>query len=123
MTPSQPPDPKRMVVGRSGAIPVSGKLLFLPKKDAPRVSIVLPSACMPASPSRVNGIVTAASMGIVAMVLADMVHEALGHGTACLLTGNRILTLSTVAIQTAARAVLSRLPARVPTCSSAQLRF
>jgi len=45
---------------------------------------------------------TAASAGIVAMVLADMVHEGLGHGTACLLTGNRIVSLSTVAIQTAA---------------------
>jgi len=44
---------------------------------------------------------TAASIGVVAMVLADMVHEALGHGTACWITGNRILSLSTVAIQTA----------------------
>src|SRR5579863_7882316 len=46
--------------------------------------------------------VTVASVGAVAMVLADMVHEVVGHGTACLLTGNRILSLSTVAIQTAA---------------------
>ncbi len=45
---------------------------------------------------------TAAAVGTVAMVCADMVHEALGHGTACWLTGNRIVSLSTVAIQTAA---------------------
>jgi hypothetical protein len=45
--------------------------------------------------------ITFAAVGAVAMVLADMVHEAVGHGTACLLTGNRILSLSTVAIQTA----------------------
>ena len=45
---------------------------------------------------------TVASVGAAAMVLADLVHEVLGHGTASLLTGNRILSISTVAIQTAA---------------------
>jgi hypothetical protein len=45
--------------------------------------------------------VTFAAIGTLAMVLADMVHEVLGHGTACWLTGNRILSLSTVALQTA----------------------
>ncbi|HLJ90242.1 MAG TPA: hypothetical protein VKZ53_25750 [Candidatus Angelobacter sp.] len=45
--------------------------------------------------------ITSAALGVVACVLADMVHEALGHGTASLLTGNRILSLSTVAIQNA----------------------
>jgi hypothetical protein len=34
-------------------------------------------------------------------VAADMVHEALGHGTASWLTGDRMLSLSTVAIQNA----------------------
>ncbi len=44
---------------------------------------------------------TLVSVAIVACVSADMVHEALGHGTASLLTGDRILSLSTVAIQNA----------------------
>lgn len=42
---------------------------------------------------------TLASVGIVACVSADLVHEVLGHGIAALLTGDRILSLSTVAIQ------------------------
>ena len=53
------------------------------------------------SASDVREFGTIASLGIVAMVAADLVHEALGHGIACLLTGNKILSLSTVAIQTA----------------------
>lgn len=42
---------------------------------------------------------TPAAIGIVACISADMVHEALGHGIAALLTGDRILSISTVAIQ------------------------
>lgn len=39
-------------------------------------------------------------MGAIACVAADMVHEVLGHGIASWLTGDAILSLSTVAIQT-----------------------
>ena len=46
-------------------------------------------------------LLTLASIGTIACVAADMVHEALGHGTASWLTGDRILSLSTVAIQNA----------------------
>jgi len=46
-------------------------------------------------------LLTVASIGAIACVAADMVHEALGHGTASWLTGDRILSLSTVAIQNA----------------------
>jgi hypothetical protein len=53
---------------------------------------------VPADPSRPS-LVTLASIGAIACVAADMVHEALGHGTASWLTGNWILSLSTVAIQ------------------------
>ena len=44
---------------------------------------------------------TLAAIGSVACISADMVHEALGHGIAALLTGDRILSLSTVAMQNA----------------------
>jgi len=44
---------------------------------------------------------TLAAIGIVACISADMVHEALGHGIAALLMGDRILSISTVAIQNA----------------------
>ena len=44
---------------------------------------------------------TVASIGAIACVAADMVHEALGHGTVSWLTGDRIMSLSTVAIQNA----------------------
>ncbi|TMQ67234.1 MAG: hypothetical protein E6K79_00380 [Candidatus Eisenbacteria bacterium] len=39
-------------------------------------------------------------IGLVAYAACDMVHEVLGHGLACLLTGVRALSLSTVALQT-----------------------
>jgi hypothetical protein len=55
---------------------------------------------VPTEPSRPN-LLTVASIGAIACVAADMVHEALGHGTASWLTGDRILSLSTVAIQNA----------------------
>jgi len=46
-------------------------------------------------------LLTVSAIGALACVAADMVHEALGHGTAAWLTGDRILSLSTVAIQNA----------------------
>ena len=48
--------------------------------------------------SRPN-LVTLASIGAMACVVADMVHEALGHGTASWLMGDRLLLLSTVGTQ------------------------
>ncbi len=39
-------------------------------------------------------------MAVVAYAACDMTHEVLGHGVACLLTGVRPLSLSTVALQT-----------------------
>jgi hypothetical protein len=42
---------------------------------------------------------TLASMGAIACIAADIVHEALGHGIASWITGDRIVSLSTVAIQ------------------------
>jgi hypothetical protein len=44
-------------------------------------------------------IITLAAIGATACVAADLVHEALGHGTASWLTGNHIISLSTVATQ------------------------
>src|SRR5258708_496434 len=63
--------------------------------------MAIPPPVVPAESINHNGL-TLASIGIVACVSADMVHEALGHGLAALLTGDRILSLSTVAIQNAA---------------------
>jgi hypothetical protein len=54
----------------------------------------------PAKDSRLN-ILTLAGIGALACIAADMVHEALGHGTASLLMSDPILSLSTVAIQNA----------------------
>jgi len=42
---------------------------------------------------------TVVSIAIVACAAADMVHEALGHGTASWLAGDPILSISTVAMQ------------------------
>ncbi len=42
---------------------------------------------------------TVISVAIIAYAAADMVHEALGHGTACLLLGFRMTRLSTVALE------------------------
>jgi hypothetical protein len=55
---------------------------------------------VPSDSSRPS-VLTVASIGAIACVAADMVHEALGHGTASWLTGDRILALSTVALQNA----------------------
>lgn len=49
-----------------------------------------------------GGYVTYAAIGITAWPIADMTHEVLGHMTAAWLVGDPILSLSTVAIQTAA---------------------
>ena len=40
------------------------------------------------------------AIALVAYAACDMVHEVLGHGVACALTGVRALSLSTVALQT-----------------------
>jgi hypothetical protein len=50
--------------------------------------------------SRLNA-VTLAAIGALACIAADMVHEAVGHGTASWLVADPILSLSTVALQTA----------------------
>ncbi len=50
---------------------------------------------------RRHDLVTVIAIGVVACVGADMVHEALGHGIASWLTGDRILSISTVALQNA----------------------
>lgn len=61
-------------------------------------------------------IVTLAAIGATACVAADLVHEALGHGTASWLTGNHIISLSTVAIQTVSA---SRIGAAAGTSANA----
>jgi hypothetical protein len=43
---------------------------------------------------------TVIAVAVVACAACDMTHEVLGHGVACLLTGVRPLSLSTVALQT-----------------------
>jgi hypothetical protein len=53
-----------------------------------------------AKDSRLNAF-TLAAIGALACIAADIVHEAVGHGTASLLMSDRILSLSTVAIQNA----------------------
>jgi hypothetical protein len=53
-----------------------------------------------AKDSQLNA-VTLAAIGALACIAADMVHEAVGHGTASLLMSDPILSLSTVAVQTA----------------------
>ena len=57
----------------------------------------------PVAPAKSShpSLLTLASIGAIACIAADMVHEALGHGMASWLTGNRILSLSTVALQNA----------------------
>jgi hypothetical protein len=53
-----------------------------------------------AKDSKLNAF-TLAAIGSLACIAADMVHEAVGHGTASLLMSDPILSLSTVAIQNA----------------------
>jgi hypothetical protein len=54
----------------------------------------------PAVPARPN-LLTLASIGAIACIAADMAHEAVGHGLASWLSGDRLLFLSTVATQNA----------------------
>ena len=58
------------------------------------------NAGAPAKDSQLNAL-TLAAVGALACVAADMVHEAVGHGTVSWLMADPILSLSTVAIQTA----------------------
>jgi hypothetical protein len=57
------------------------------------------NAAAPAKDSQLNAL-TLAAVGALACVAADMVHEAVGHGTVSWLIADPILSLSTVAIQT-----------------------
>ena len=43
-----------------------------------------------------DDLVTLAAIGILAYVGCDLLHEWAGHGAACLATGGRVATLSTV---------------------------
>src|SRR3989442_8744490 len=45
---------------------------------------------------RLLDVPTVVAIAIVAYVLADVLHEAVGHGGACVLTGGKPLVLSTV---------------------------
>lgn len=53
---------------------------------------------VPAKDPQFN-VLTLAAIGALACIAADMVHEAAGHGIASWLVGDRILLLSTVALQ------------------------
>ena len=48
-----------------------------------------------------QNVLTVVSIGAVACIAADMVHEALGHGTVSWLAKDPILAISTVALQNA----------------------
>jgi len=50
---------------------------------------------IPAKPLEVDQL-TVASIGILAYILGNIVHEALGHGGACLITGGRPLLITAV---------------------------
>jgi hypothetical protein len=56
------------------------------------------NAAVPAKDSRLSAL-TLASIGALACIAADMVHEALGHGIASWLVADPILSISTVALQ------------------------
>lgn len=55
---------------------------------------------MPSPQSSRTSLWTVVGIGVVAYAACDMVHEVLGHGVACALTGVRAFSLSTVALQT-----------------------
>jgi hypothetical protein len=57
------------------------------------------NAAAPAKDSQFNAL-TLASIGALACIAADMVHEAVGHGIVSWLVADPILSLSTVALQT-----------------------
>src|ERR1700687_977662 len=84
--------PRSPVLGPHFRRPPSSVLFF--------VGVHTETFAVPTEPSRPS-LLTVASIGAIACVAADMAHEALGHGTASWLTGDRILSLSTVAIQNA----------------------
>jgi len=60
----------------------------------------MPTSAEVAEYARPN-LLTIVSVALVATAAGDMVHEAFGHGTVSWLTGDRIVSLSTVAIQNA----------------------
>jgi hypothetical protein len=55
---------------------------------------------MPENRAARSNLWTVIAVAVVAYAACDMTHEVLGHGLACLLTGVRPLSLSTVALQT-----------------------
>jgi hypothetical protein len=55
---------------------------------------------MPEPDSARSNLWTVIAVAVVAYATCDMTHEVLGHGVACLLTGIRPVSLSTVALQT-----------------------
>lgn len=55
---------------------------------------------MPGSGPARSNLWTVIAIAVVAYAACDMTHEVMGHGVACLLTGVRPLSLSTVALQT-----------------------
>jgi len=57
------------------------------------------AAAIPVPAPRAN-LWTVAAVAVVAYAADDMIHEVLGHGLACALTGVRPLALSSVALQT-----------------------
>jgi len=69
------------------------------------------SAPSRAEPNRV----TLAAIGATACMAADLVHELIGHGIAAWLAGDRILSVSTVALQTAHP---NRLVSAAGTCAN-----
>jgi hypothetical protein len=62
-------------------------------------------------PSRI-GVPTVASIGVFAFGLEAVVHEVLGHGVVCWLTGGKVLLISSTAMQTASSSRL--VPAAGP---------
>jgi hypothetical protein len=60
-------------------------------------------------------LITLSAIGATACVAADLVHEGLGHGIASWLTGDRILSISTVALQ---NAYASRIVSAAGTCAN-----
>jgi len=84
--------PRSPVLGPIFGRPPSSLLFF--------VGVHSETFAVPTESSRPN-LLTIASIAAIACVAADMTHEALGHGTASWLIGDRILSLSTVAIQNA----------------------
>jgi hypothetical protein len=68
-------------------------------QDASVGCMHMENAAAPAEDSQLNAL-TLTAIGALACVAADMVHEAVGHGTVSWLIADPILSLSAVAIQT-----------------------